>query len=349
MRTLQELKLLQALPLSIKLLMTKQRINDWVSEYGINGVYVSFSGGKDSTVLLHIVRSMYPSVEAVFVNTGLEYPEIQRFVKSFENVTILRPKMRFDDVVRLYGYPVIRKEVSECIYQGRLALANGKYSYRLAKLQGTAKDKNGEASRYNMQKYEPLLYTDFICGSYCCNIMKKAPAHDFSKRTGKKPITAQMADESKLREEQWIRNGCNGFDMKSPVSNPMSFWTEQDILRYIKENDIRIVSLYGDVVYENAEQIGIEDFGETGTGRMLCTTGCKRTGCMFCAFGAHKEKDGEKRFVRMKKTHPKQYAYCIGGGEYDQDGIWRPSKDGLGMGHVFDELNKIYGDGFIEY
>lgn len=98
MRSLQELKLLQALPLDIKLAMTKRRIRDWVSEFGIDGVYVSFSGGKDSTVLLHIVRSMYPSVPAVFVNTGLEYPEIQKFVKSFENVTILTPSMRFDEV-----------------------------------------------------------------------------------------------------------------------------------------------------------------------------------------------------------------------------------------------------------
>ena len=68
--------------------------------YGVEGVYVSFSGGKDSTVLLHIVREMYPEVEAVFVNTGLEYPEIQQFVKTFDNVTILRPKMRFDEVIK---------------------------------------------------------------------------------------------------------------------------------------------------------------------------------------------------------------------------------------------------------
>lgn len=349
MRTLQELKLLQALPLSIKLLMTKQRINDWVSEYGINGVYVSFSGGKDSTVLLHIVREMYPSVPAVFVNTGLEYPEIQKFVKTFENVTILTPSMRFDEVIRKYGYPVISKEVSKCVYQGRLALNSDKYQYCLKQLGVLENYDGGSKNLFDHKKYKPLLYTDFVSCSYCCSIMKKKPIHDYAKKTGRHPITAQMADESKLREQQWIKNGCNGFDMKSPISNPMSFWTEQDVLEYIMENDIRIAPVYGDVVYENAEQIGIEDFGETGTGRMLCTTGCKRTGCMFCAFGAHKEKDGEKRFVRMKKTHPKQYAYCIGGGEYDADGIWRPNKDGLGMGHVFDELNKIYGDGFIEY
>lgn len=241
--------------------------------------------------------------------------------------------------------------MSECIYQGRLALkTNGeKYPYRLLKLFGTAKDKNGNKSIFNKEKYKPLLYTDFMCSHYCCNVMKKKPAKQYAKQSGKKPITAQMASESKIREQQWIKNGCNGFDMKSPISNPMSFWTEQDVLQYIKENNIPIASVYGDVVYkEDSDQIRIEDYGIDGCGtEKLCTTGCNRTGCIFCAFGAHLEK-GEGRFERLKRTHPRQYEYCIGGGEY-VNGVWQPSKEGLGMGHVFDELNKIYGDGFIKY
>ena len=80
---------------------------------------VSFSGGKDSTVLLHVVRSIYPHVKAVFSNTGLEYPEIQRHVMSIENVDIVRPSMRFDEVISTYGYPLIGKEVAEAIYYAR--------------------------------------------------------------------------------------------------------------------------------------------------------------------------------------------------------------------------------------
>ena len=88
---------------------------------------------------------------------------------------------------------------------------------------------------------------------------------------------------------------------------------------------------------------GIEGCGD----EKLCTTGCERTGCIFCAFGAHLDKE-PSRFQRLKETHPRQYAYCIGGGEY-VNGVWQPNKQGLGMGRVFDELNKIYGDGFIKY
>ena len=90
------LKLRQSMSLKDKIRFTERRIKEWVDEFGENGVYVSFSGGKDSTVLLDIVRKLYPSIEAVFVDTGLEYPEIRKFVKTFENVTILRPEKRFE-------------------------------------------------------------------------------------------------------------------------------------------------------------------------------------------------------------------------------------------------------------
>ena len=126
--TKNELAQMQSLPLNIKIQMTKRRIREWY-EFWDGQVYVSFSGGKDSTVLLHMVRELYPDVEAVFVNTGLEFPEIQKFIKTFDNVTILRPEMRFDEVIKKYGYPIISKEVSDCVYQGRLALKNNCKKY----------------------------------------------------------------------------------------------------------------------------------------------------------------------------------------------------------------------------
>lgn len=344
--TIDDLRQMQSLPLSAKILMTKRRIRDWY-EYFDGQIYVSFSGGKDSTVLLHIARELYSDIEAVFVNTGLEFPEIRQFVKTFDNVTILRPKMRFDEVIRKYGYPLISKEVSECVSQGRIALTRDKYLYRLQQLTGTFLNKDGTKSMFNKEKYKPLLYVDFKVSNMCCNVMKKAPAHAYVKSSGKFPITAQTAEESLLRTQQWLKNGCNGFDMKSPISNPMSFWTEQDILQYIKENNLPIASVYGDVVYKDEDGFMYQD---SICGGKLCTTGCARTGCIFCAFGAHLDERGGgcSRFERLKETHPKQYAYCIGGGEY-VNGVWQPSKEGLGMGHVFDELNKIYGKDFIKY
>ena len=115
---INELKLMQNYPLWIKVEKTKQRIKEFYDHY--NGeIYISFSGGKDSTVLLDIVRSIYPNIEAVFINTGLEYPEIYKFVKTFKSVTILKPEMNFKQVINTYGYPVISKENSQYIYEIR--------------------------------------------------------------------------------------------------------------------------------------------------------------------------------------------------------------------------------------
>ena len=262
MPTNDDLRYFQAMPLDIKVALTKQRIREWVSYYGEDGVYVSFSGGKDSTVLLHIVREMYPDIEAVFVNTGLEYPEIQRFVKTFDNVTILRPAMRFDEVIRKYGYPIISKEVAETVNQARKSKErnDGTYTYRLGKLYGTIKDKDGNPSAFNMCKYEPLLRVDFLISQECCSVMKKKPAKKFEKQTGKTPIIATMTQESRLRTQQWLKEGCNAFDSKRPSSKPMSFWTEQDILQYIKQNNIPIASVYGRIEYAiEPEQLRLWD------------------------------------------------------------------------------------------
>lgn len=355
MRTRDDLRQLQALPLELKIPLTKRRIRDWVREFGIDGVYVSFSGGKDSTVLLHIVREMYPEVEAVFVNTGLEYPEIQQFVKSFENVTILRPKMRFDEVIKKYGYPIIGKEVAQTVYEARKYAKEGKYTRQVQKLNGELTDKFGNSSRYNIPKYKPLTDTTFWVSHMCCNVMKKAPAKQYEKETGRKPIIATMAEESELRYTKWLQHGCNAFEAKRPASMPLSFWTEQDILQYIKSKSLPVASVYGSIEYaKEPEQIRWGEIApefanfESAEQKQLKTTGCSRTGCIFCAFGCHLEKE-PSRFQRLKETHPRQYEYCIGGGEYNEAGVWQPSKQGLGMGHVFDELNKIYGEGFIKY
>ena len=341
-----ELQQMQSLPLSAKILMTKQRIKDWY-DYWDGQVYVSFSGGKDSTVLLHIARELYPDIEAVFVNTGLEYPEIQSFVKSFDNVTILRPKMRFDEVIKKYGYPIISKVVGNCVVGAKRKPDGVKYKQICGEYAT-----NGKLSKFNYGKYKPLLYVDFKVSDECCAVMKKAPMKYFAKYNKKKPIIATMAGESENREMSWLRTGCNSFESKNPQSKPMSFWTEQDVLQYIKENNIQIASVYGDVVYkEDSDQMRIEDYGIVGCGcgtDKLCTTGCNRTGCIYCAFGAHLEK-GESRFERLKRTHPKQYDYCMGGGAYDTDGLWKPTKDGLGLRHCIDVLNSIYGENFIRY
>lgn len=217
-----ELKQMQSLPLQVKIQMTRQRIRAWVDEFGEDGVYVSFSGGKDSTVLLDIVRKDYPNIEAVFVNTGLEYPSVRQFALSKENVTELRPSMNFRDVIIKYGYPIISKNVSHNVSIARRN-PNGNVMKNIF-------DPN-KKGQYAMFRYSYLLSAPFLVTDKCCDITKKKPLKKIEKE--KKPIIATMAEESTLRKDSWLHNGCNAFDIKNPQSRPMSFWTENDVLQYI--------------------------------------------------------------------------------------------------------------------
>lgn len=334
MPTREELKMLQALPLDVKIRKTQQRIREWVEHYGEDGVYVSFSGGKDSTVLLDIVRKMYPGIEAVFVNTGLEYPEIVEFVKQHENVTILRPKKNFKQVLTECGYPVISKNIS---HNAGIATRNPNGAVMRNIFSPEKKGK------YALYKYLYLTRAPFKISEKCCDVMKKEPIHTFEKKTGKKSMIATMAQESVMRSDKWLKYGCNAFDLKRPQSNPISFWTNNDILTYIHTYRLSIASVYGDVVSDDREedtnQINLYDLTGDYEGCKFRTTGCNRTGCMFCLFGANLEK-GEGRLERMKHTHPKRYEYVMGGGEFDEHGMWIPNNKGLGFKFVVDWLNE---------
>ena len=326
-----DLRQMQSLPLEAKILMTQRRIRDWV-DYWNGDVYVSFSGGKDSTVLKHIVDGMYDDIPAVFVNTGLEYPEIQQFAREIKDgkhacfnsdVEIIRPEMRFDEVVKTYGYPVASKRVASYIDTAK----RHPDSMRAKWIRGEEKTKFVTGGKWTF-----LIDAPFKVSAKCCDIMKKHPLKQYKKRTGRMPIIGTMASESPNREQSWIQNGCNAFNAKDPTSQPLAFWTEQDVLHYIKRFNVPYCQIYGEIqVKRDPEavdnQINLIDYiGEYEPEDTLETTGCDRTGCMFCMFGCHLEKE-PNRFQRMKETHPRQYAYCM---------------DKLGLKEVLDYIGVPY-------
>lgn len=282
--TKEDLKTMQAWSLERKIQVTQTRIIEWYEHF--NGqVYVSFSGGKDSTVLLDLARRIYPDIEAVFCDTRLEYPEIREFVKTFNNVEWIKPEMRFDDVIEKYGFPVISKEQAQYIREARNSKSDKLKNLRM----------NGINGRYKVsEKWKHLIDAPFKVSEKCCHVMKKKPFKVFSKKTGKKAIIGTMASESSLRLNSWIRNGCNSFDKTIQTSQPMSFWKEKDVLLYLRKFKIAYSKIYGDIALKNGK---------------LYATGVDRTGCMFCMFGCHME--AKSRFKAMKETHPKQYDYCI--------------------------------------
>ncbi len=272
-----QLKQRQSNPLEVKIQMSNKRIRDWYDHWD-GEVYISFSGGKDSTALLHLVREIYPRVPAIFVDTGLEYPEIREFVKTVDNVTWLKPKLLFNKVIEKYGYPVVSKETARKLRDLQNPTPKNKRTIDVR--MGLTSNKVGICPI----KWRYLKDAPFKISDTCCDVLKKRPIKLYEKETGRKSIVGLMATESRYRTQQYMRNGCNSFETKRPMSTPIMFWLEEDIWEYLKRYHVSYSKIY--------------DKGYT------------RTGCMFCMFGVHLEK-GKNRFQRMKETHPSQYKYCI--------------------------------------
>lgn len=284
-----QLKQLQSLSLAAKVDRARRRITEAYHRYDGN-IYVSYSGGKDSEVLLDLVWKDFPDVPAVFVDTGLEFPEIKEQVRSHgDRVTWLRPEMSFKQVLEKHGYPVISKKMAQYIREVQQAYRKGRRDTATCRLRLTGVTTAGKLSPLGRisDKWQFLCEAPFKVSERCCTVMKKKPLAAYVKQTGRVPLMGVMASDGRQREKTFlfIRDGhCNAFAGDRPTSWPLAIWTEADIWEYIKTNGLRYSTIY--------------DKGYT------------RTGCMFCAFGVQMEK-GENRFQTMQRTHPQLWRYCM--------------------------------------
>ena len=278
--TNEELLYRQSLPLQYKIDMSCEKIEQWHNHWD-GKIYVAFSGGKDSTVLLDIVRNKAfipdaKDVPACFCDTGLEYPEIRDFVKTIDNVVWENPKLTFPEVIEKYGYPVISKEQSRYLFEYQTS--------RSEKLKNTRLNGNRWGMGKISNKWRFLMDAPFKIGHKCCDKLKKYPAHQYEKRTGLHPMIGTMVEESFMRRSTYLTYGCNAYETNRPTSTPLAFWTEKDVWEYIRKYNLPYSKIY--------------DMGYT------------RTGCMFCMFGVQSE-GNPNRFQKMELTHPKQYKYCM--------------------------------------
>ena len=314
---------MRALPLQAKVQMTINRIRAFYNE---KDCYLSFSGGKDSTVLLHIIRTRLPTydIPAVFNNVSTQYRELKDFVRWYEpTAVILYPEKNFVDVCRDEGFPLVSKEVSGVVSAAKKHMQNNLHvtlaelesnpekwaeilrsgeikgaNVAVAQMMGWVTKDNVIAtglcrdnrSYYTHTKYKWLLEAPFDLSPRCCDIMKKAPLDKYTKETGRYPITGELAEESNFRLVNWMSHGCNMFGNK-PKSAPLSFWTEQDILEYLYINDVPIAKCYGKIIKD-----------EDGKYK---TTLCDRTGCITCGFGCYQK--GDMHYLRLKEDFPEIY------------------------------------------
>lgn len=266
------------LPLDEKIKLSLKYIRQWHDHY--NGdVAVSFSGGMDSTVLLHMARTIYPDTAGYFVDTGLEYPEIKAHVKNTPNVVTVRPKLTFKQVLDKYGFPLVSKRVSQ--YVCEVQRSKGETATKRLRMTGIRTDGTFSKLGKIPDKWLHLVDAPFAISDRCCDALKKSPLENIPH-----PMTGTRAEESQQRSLSFVEFGVNGFDLKKPRSTPLVFWRDLDIWEYVEVEGLEYADCYkGD----NA---------------------VARTGCMFCMFGVHLERE-PNRFQMMEITHPKQWAYCM--------------------------------------
>lgn len=271
---------LRSMNLESKIIQTKHLIKEAVLTFGLEHCYISYSGGKDSTVLSHIAKQMYPNILHIFANTTNEYPETIKHIawekeENNTNIITVIPKdskgelWTFKKVVDYYGYPVFSKRI-----------ANAIRTYRHARTEKTKQNSIDYINR-NFKKYEK--YKELNISDKCCDKLKKEPLRRKAKELNMKcAILGILASESYQREREWLEHGCNVFyQYKDNQCRPLSFWTDKDIDEYIEKYSVRISSLYN--------------------------MGYTRNGCMYCGFGVHLEPSDNNRFQKLKKTHPLQY------------------------------------------
>lgn len=307
-----------SMTLEQKVMTTAYRMKDFRDEGG--GAYISFSGGLGSRVLLDINKKYYGYLPALYVDTGLDHPGVKVLALKYADY-VVRSKTNFNKVIDKYGYPIISKSQAMALKKLREYNLSDKYRNKL--LNGDERGSVGKLS----EQFKHLINAPFKISGECCLVLKERPAIKFEKKEGVFAITAEMVEESTNRKVLYLKNGCNMWDLKRPKSTPMAFWTQQDLLEYVVKEKLDIAPEYGEIKQDC--------YGK------YYTTGEDRTGCAFCLFGCHREKQ-PNRIQRLYDMDRKRYEYCVGGGEFDNNGLWHPNSKGLGLGFVMDYMGIEY-------
>lgn len=171
-----------------------------------HNAYLSFSGGKDSTILHHLLDMALPNnrIPRVFIDTGIEYQKIREFVfklaESDDRFVIIKPSQPIKQMLERVGYPFKSKEHSlrvEQFNKGTNAKFIKKYMWQTE-----------YRGKYLCPKI--LLYQFQERGKYnysnkCCYELKKKPAHLWAKENKKTIVITGMRNEEGGNRE---RLGC---------------------------------------------------------------------------------------------------------------------------------------------
>lgn len=265
-----------------------QKIRSVINKYGEENFYISFSGGKDSTVLSALIDLALPGnkIPRVYANTGIELNMIRDFVlemqKTDDRIEIIKPFVPIKQMLEEEGYPFKSKEhslyVSEYQRMGDASAYYQRYLYP-----------DEKRKRYGCPKILRYQFTpDFNLkiSKKCCDKLKKEPLNLWIKQNNKYfTITGMRADEG------GARNNISCFNLKNKKFHPLVPVTEKWEDWFIEAYNVEICDIYKEPY------------------------NFKRTGCKGCPFNI----DLQSTLDILEKFFPNERKQC--------EAIWKPVYD----------------------
>ena len=277
------------LSLKEKVRLSKEIISEFVEDKPLDKVFISSSFGKDSVVLIDLVRSVIPECKIVYVDTGIEPESCRELSEVYQNTITLHPKKDIKQVTEEYGYMIpLGKDKANAIEQVRRNLHDGKFdTWRVRQMRG-----NLDRGMWDYSDCTKWLVAPFKISDKCCYWLKKSPLNSFKNRTGcKYSFVGVTVEESRHRYNSILKNGFISKDNCYPIFN----YSVTDVLQYIQDNDLRLASCYGDIVRD-------EDGG-------LRTSLFQRNGCLCCPVASQYE--SPNKFELLRDYDREMYDFVI--------------------------------------
>ena len=222
-----------------------QKIRQIINKYGEENFYISFSGGKDSTVLSALVDMALPNnkIPRVYANTGIELNMIRDFVlemqKNDDRIVVIKPLVPIKQMLERDGYPFKSKEHSfyvDVFQRNGWTKTSRRYLYPTKERERYGCPK---ILRYQFEKGTSLRLK---ISDKCCKRLKEEPLEKWQKENNKPyAIIGVMRDEGGRRNRAsclaFQRNKLKNFQPLAPVTKDWEKW-------FIKEYDVTISDIY---------------------------------------------------------------------------------------------------------